>query len=110
SIATDHLHEAILTRHERLIVDAAGIHLAKARLAALGNKALGPGQLLVPVTFVGESQSIRGTIDHYRSLGSGLLGRVDMLQAQLFEIGAFFSINGQSSPPAHQVGDFSPIP
>ena len=42
-IATDHLHEAILTRHERLIVDAAGVHLAKARLAALGNKALRPG-------------------------------------------------------------------
>ena len=109
-IATDHLHEAILTRHERLIIDAAGVHLAKARLTALGNKALRPGQLLVPVTFVGESQSIRSTIDDHRGLGQGLLGRVDRLQAQLFEVGALFRIHGQARPPAHQVGDFGAIP
>jgi hypothetical protein len=103
------LYEAILTRYKRLIVDAAGVHLAKAGLAALGNKALHPGQMLVPVTFVGESQSIRGTIDHYRGLGQGLLGRVSRLQAQLLEVGTFFCINGQSSPSAHQVGDFGSI-
>jgi hypothetical protein len=108
-IATDHLHEAILTRYKRLIVDAAGVHLAKAGLTALSDKALRPRQMLVPIAFVGESQSIRGTIDYYRSLGQRLLGRVSRLQAQLFEVGAFFCINGQSSPTAHQVGNFSSV-
>src|SRR4029450_8775931 len=109
SITTDHLHEAILTRYKRLVVDTAGVHLAKAGLAALGNKALHPGQMLVPIAFVGESQSIRGTIDHYRSLGQRLLGRVSRLQAQLFEVGAFFCINGQLSPTAHQSRNFGPV-
>src|SRR5262245_42787129 len=98
-ITTDYLHEAVLTWYECLIVDAAGVHLAKASLAALGNKALRMGQLLVPVTFVGESQSIRGTIDHHRGLGQRLLSRVGRLQAQLFEVSAFFDVNGQLRPP-----------
>src|SRR5215467_2721713 len=109
-IATDYLRKAILTRHERLVVDAAGVHLAKASLAALGNKTLRPGQLLVPVTFVGESQAIRGTIDYHCGLGQSLLSRVGRLQTQLFEVRTFFSLNGQSCPPAHQVSDFGPIP
>src|SRR5262249_33307211 len=108
-IATHDLQETIRVWHERAIVNAASVHLAKAELAALGNKAMGLGELLILGALVGQAEPIRGTVDHHARLFKGFLRRVRGLYTEFFKGTQLVWINGQPGTPAHEVVDLRAV-
>src|SRR6266702_5312848 len=81
-IATDHLDEAVLARHQRLIVDATRIRLAKARLTPLGEKPLGGRHMLEPVNLMLIGHAVWCAINDHGGLIQGLLNLISGLHAQ----------------------------
>ena len=93
-IATHDLQKPIRPRRQCSIVNAARVHLPKAELAALGNKAPGIGELFILGALVGESEPIRGTIDHHARPLEDLLRRVRGLYTEFFKGTQLVWING----------------
>src|SRR5262245_46769118 len=86
SIAAHDLNEAIVLGHQRPIVDATRIWLAKACLAPLSEKPHGGGHMLKPVNFMLIGHAVRSAINHYRRLIQSLLDLIGRLHTQLFEV------------------------
>ena len=108
-VTTDHLEKAIRARHQGGIVDAMRIHLAKAKLAPLGDEPLGVGQVFVPVALVLQPQALRRTIDHHRRLCQGFLTGIGGLHTEFFKIGHVLGLDRQLGAPAHEADDLYPV-
>src|SRR5436305_11022522 len=83
-VAGDDLDEAVLAGHQDLLIDAAGVGLAEAELAPLGEEALGAGQVLVHLLLVLVAGP-RAVDDHGGPL-QGFLGLETHLVPQLLEL------------------------
>ena len=108
-VTADDLQKAIRARHQGGIVDAMRIHLAKAKLTALGDKAPGVGQVVIPLALVPQPQALLRTIDHHRRLRQGFWTRIGGGQAEFFEIGDFVGLDCQLGAAAHEGEDLDPV-
>jgi hypothetical protein len=82
-VAGDHLDEPVLTRDQRPVVDAAGVHLSEAELAALGQEALDSvlyGQVVFGLVVVAHGRAIdddRRPLERFLTADGGRQAELD---------------------------------
>ncbi len=102
-VARHHLDEAVVAWDQRLVVDAAGVGLAEAELAALGEKAHRPVELLVERGLVLVAR--RRAIDDDRRALERLFGLVVDLMTEVLEILSPGIVDRELGAARHQVPD-----
>src|SRR6185369_7221107 len=102
-VAGDDLDEAVLARDQDLVVDAAGVRLAEAELAPLGEEALGTGEPFVELLLV--LIAGRRAVDHHGGAFQRLAGVVAHLVPHLLELAAHVLVDGELGAALDQVAD-----
>ena len=99
-VARDDLHEVVVARDQRLVVDAPGVGLAEAELAPLREVPLRPRQALVALLVL---VARRRTVDHDRGPLERFVVGERHLVPQPLEVRGSVLVGGQQRAPRHQV-------
>ncbi len=106
-VAADDLDEAVLAGDEGLVVDAAGVRLAEAELAPLGEEALGTGEAFVILLLVLVAR--RGAVDDHGGPFQGLPAVEAHLVPQPFELAADILVHRELGATVDQVAQPGPV-
>ncbi len=108
-VTTHYLQKAVVTGRQGVIINAIGVHLAKAKFTALSNKTLGLGQIEIRFFFVLKGETVCGALDHHTSLFQSRLTGVSGLQTNFFKVGHAIGFDCQFCATAHQTFDLGTI-